>query len=78
LIPVASPSADAMFDRYKPCQKGVIAPANPALLMATAATGWGQEKDRELARRAGFDHHLVKPVEIERVRRILEASDSAL
>lgn len=27
-----------------------------------AQTGWGQEKDRQAARDAGFDHHLVKPV----------------
>jgi len=28
-----------------------------------ALTGWGQEEDRERSRHAGFDHHLVKPVE---------------
>ena len=28
-----------------------------------ALTGWGQEDDRRLAREAGFDHHLVKPVD---------------
>jgi two-component system CheB/CheR fusion protein len=28
-----------------------------------ALTGWGQEEDRNRARAAGFDHHLVKPVE---------------
>lgn len=27
-----------------------------------AQTGWGQEKDRQEARDAGFDHHIVKPV----------------
>jgi DNA-binding response OmpR family regulator len=27
-----------------------------------AVTGWGQEKDRQLAFEAGFDHHMVKPV----------------
>ncbi len=27
-----------------------------------ALTGWGQASDREAAVRAGFDHHLVKPV----------------
>ena len=29
-----------------------------------AVTGWGQETDRRLTSEAGFDHHLVKPVEI--------------
>ena len=28
-----------------------------------ALTGWGQEKDKQLASEAGFDHHLTKPVE---------------
>ena len=27
-----------------------------------AQTGWGREKDKELAYEAGFDHHLTKPV----------------
>jgi CheY-like chemotaxis protein len=28
-----------------------------------ALTGWGQEQDRRRSRDAGFDHHLVKPVD---------------
>jgi CheY-like chemotaxis protein/two-component sensor histidine kinase len=28
-----------------------------------ALTGWGQEADRRRTREAGFDHHLVKPVD---------------
>ncbi len=28
-----------------------------------ALTGWGQESDRQLAREAGFDEHLTKPVD---------------
>ncbi len=27
-----------------------------------AATGWGQEEDRRRSQEAGFDHHMVKPV----------------
>src|SRR5215475_2822776 len=27
-----------------------------------ALTGWGQKKDREESKQAGFDYHLVKPV----------------
>ncbi len=30
-----------------------------------AQTGWGQERDRQKAREAGFNHHLVKPVDFE-------------
>jgi CheY-like chemotaxis protein len=28
-----------------------------------ALTGWGQEDDKRRAKRAGFDHHLTKPVD---------------
>ena len=33
---------------------------NPLLI---AITGWGQEEDRRRSRAAGFDHHLVKPID---------------
>ncbi|MES2151879.1 MAG: ATP-binding protein [Pseudomonadota bacterium] len=36
-----------------------------------AVTGWGQEKDRQLAFEAGFDHHMVKPVRFEQFEEIL-------
>jgi two-component system, sensor histidine kinase len=38
----------------------------------TAVTGWGQQEDRARAREAGFDYHLVKPVDFEQIYRILE------
>lgn len=38
-----------------------------------AVTGWGQEKDRQLSRDAGFTHHLVKPVELSQVLELIEA-----
>ena len=36
-----------------------------------ALTGYGQEADRQRAHDAGFHHHLVKPIDLERLRRIL-------
>jgi CheY-like chemotaxis protein len=36
-----------------------------------AVTGWGQQKDRELAKEAGFDAHLVKPVSFEQIEAML-------
>lgn len=36
-----------------------------------ALTGWGSEETRREAHAAGFDEHLTKPIEIERVERIL-------
>ncbi len=37
-----------------------------------AVTGWGQDKDRDLSRSAGFNHHLVKPVELAQILSIIE------
>jgi signal transduction histidine kinase/ActR/RegA family two-component response regulator len=42
-------------------------------LHLVAITGWGQEKDRQRAHVAGFDRHLVKPVESEQIVAILRA-----
>ena len=36
-----------------------------------AATGWGQEADKALARDAGFDAHLTKPVDFEKLQALL-------
>jgi CheY-like chemotaxis protein len=36
-----------------------------------ALTGWGQEEDRQKAKQAGFDHHLVKPAEPAELRKLL-------
>jgi CheY-like chemotaxis protein len=36
-----------------------------------AVTGWGQEDDRKRAREAGFDKHLVKPVDSDAIDAIL-------
>ena len=36
-----------------------------------ALTGWGLEEDRRLAAEAGFDRHVVKPVEASTLREIL-------
>ncbi|MFO0960404.1 MAG: PAS domain S-box protein [Isosphaeraceae bacterium] len=40
-------------------------------MQLVALTGYGSEADRRLSREAGFDDHLVKPVEFEALRRIL-------
>jgi two-component system CheB/CheR fusion protein len=40
-------------------------------LMLVALTGYGREEDRNAARAAGFDVHLVKPAEIEALEGIL-------
>jgi two-component system CheB/CheR fusion protein len=40
-----------------------------------ALTGYGQERDREAVRAAGFDRHLVKPFEFERLLEVLAQAD---
>jgi PAS domain S-box-containing protein len=42
-----------------------------------ALTGWGQEKDKQRAAAAGFDAHLTKPVEPERLEDVVEKKPSA-
>ncbi len=41
-----------------------------------ALTGWGQEDDRRRSKEAGFDHHLVKPVDLAALESLLAAPDS--
>ncbi len=33
-------------------------------IVLIAVTGWGQDEDRRRSRDAGFDHHMVKPVDV--------------
>jgi signal transduction histidine kinase len=39
--------------------------------LLVALTGWGQQEDKRMAREAGFDHHMVKPVDPDALRRLL-------
>ena len=48
--------------RGEPWGKGV---------MLVAITGWGQEEDKQRTREAGFDHHLVNPVQFAALQRLL-------
>ena len=40
-------------------------------IVLLALTGWGQEDDRRRSHEAGFDHHLVKPVEFVALQELL-------
>jgi PAS domain S-box-containing protein len=48
--------------RERPWGKGVV---------LVALTGWGQEEDKRRSKEAGFDRHLVKPVEPASVEKLL-------
>jgi CheY-like chemotaxis protein len=47
---------------------------NPLLV---AITGWGQEEDRRRSRAAGFEHHLVKPIDPAELTTFLAAALAA-
>jgi two-component system CheB/CheR fusion protein len=41
-----------------------------------ALTGYGQEEDRDRSRDAGFDRHLVKPIDPAALEQVIAASDT--
>jgi signal transduction histidine kinase len=43
-----------------------------------ALTGWGQEEDRRRSKAAGFDHHLVKPVNADALQILLGSCQSQI
>ncbi len=40
-------------------------------IIIVAVTGWGQEDDRRRSQDAGFDHHMVKPVDPHLLMKLL-------
>jgi PAS domain S-box-containing protein len=46
-------------------------------MVLIALTGWGQEEDRRRSREAGFDGHLVKPVDLAELDRLLGGAKQA-
>ena len=43
--------------------------------LLVALTGWGQDEDRRQAREAGFDHHMVKPVDYTALSEVLSRAE---
>jgi PAS domain S-box-containing protein len=48
---------------YEACRRIRAQPWSRGMVIV-ALTGWGQEEDRRRSHEAGFDHHLVKPVDV--------------
>ena len=42
-------------------------------LTLIALSGWGQDEDRRRSREAGIDYHMVKPVDLDELGRLLTA-----
>ncbi|HEV2703878.1 MAG TPA: response regulator [Steroidobacteraceae bacterium] len=58
------------IDGYETARRLRALPWGESVLLC-AQTGWGQEDDKRRARKAGFDRHLVKPVDPDELNRIL-------
>jgi CheY-like chemotaxis protein len=43
-------------------------------ILMIAITGWGQDVDRRKSQEAGFDHHLVKPVEASDISALMSGA----
>ena len=47
-------------------------------LLLIALSGWGQDEDRRRSQAAGFDHHFVKPVDIDALTNVLAEHEQYL
>jgi CheY-like chemotaxis protein len=59
------------LDGYDACRRIRKKPWGKSTVLI-ALTGWGQEEDRRRTSAAGFDYHLVKPVESSTLLKVLE------
>jgi two-component system CheB/CheR fusion protein len=59
------------MDGYEVAQR-LRETASVSPLKLVALTGWGQESDRLRSKEVGFNLHLVKPVDPDALRRLLE------
>jgi CheY-like chemotaxis protein len=55
---------------YDACRRIREQPWGRAVVLV-AVTGWGQDEDKRRSREAGFDHHLVKPVDADALQELL-------
>jgi PAS domain S-box-containing protein len=46
--------------------------------LLVAVTGYGQEQDRRAALEAGFDHHMVKPVDLDKLAALLAGAEASV
>jgi CheY-like chemotaxis protein len=51
--------------------KSIRASGHGSDITLIAVTGWGQDEDRRRTAEAGFDHHLVKPVDLDELEALL-------
>jgi two-component system, chemotaxis family, CheB/CheR fusion protein len=59
------------IDGYKIVQELNKHPERSSMVLV-ALTGYGQDEDRQRAQEAGFDYHLVKPVDFAKLNKIFD------
>jgi CheY-like chemotaxis protein len=64
-----------VLNGYEACRR-IRNQAWGAPIIMVAITGWGQEEDREQSNAAGFDLHLVKPVDHDELLRVVGSARS--
>ncbi len=60
-----------MLDGYEVARRVRVQPWGQKITLV-ALTGWGQDSDRRRSREAGFDSHLVKPLDMDKLTELLE------
>jgi signal transduction histidine kinase len=61
------------MDGYEVARRIRANPENRQISLI-ALTGWGQDEDRKRSVAAGFNHHLVKPADIDQLRQLLSVA----
>ncbi len=59
------------MDGHEVCRRVRRLPGGDSIRIV-AVTGWGREEDRAQSRAAGFDHHLVKPVDFAELASLMD------
>jgi CheY-like chemotaxis protein len=60
-----------LLDGYEVARRIRVQPWGREITLV-ALTGWGQDSDRRRSREAGFDTHLVKPLDMDKLMDLLE------
>ena len=61
---------------YEVCSRIRQEPWGKSMVLV-AVTGWGQDEDRQRSKQAGFDAHLVKPVDFETLLKLVASVPAA-
>ena len=63
-----------LMNGYEVCRQ-LRTRADGKQMMIVAQTGWGAKEDREKSKQAGFDAHMVKPVDPHALMELLAGLD---